>query len=779
MDEILEAFLQESDELLDRMEDLLLSIENDPENTESLNGIFRSVHTIKGSAGMFGFDWMVEFTHVLENLLEKMRSGKIRVRKEIIEELLVSKDYISQLVHTQVHESQIPTALRQQGEAILTRVKPFLEGGHSPSQAKSLAESETNVRTIGLPSIPESQPSHKIASNYHLISLRPNPNAFANALDPYSFIKYLQELGTIQSLKTIVRGIPDWNSFQPETCYLGFEICLQSEATTEKIAQVFEFLAFDSLVEVLPPHTELSELKKHIQNLPEDEIFLSNLYRELGYLTQEELVGLLESFHPGRPSHPVPASVPGSDSSKAKSTGADPYAHPNSDPSNPSGTEDGSFGTNQESSEFVPDTNSGSMNTKPAGATVSSINRNTVSASLRVDSARVDHLINKVGELVVSEANLSQLLQTREDSAVNEALHSVSRLIHEIREISLKLRMIPIGESFNKYHRIVRDLGNDLSKKVNLHIQGAETELDKTVMEKLADPMVHIVRNAIDHGLETPEERTANGKPADGNLRLNAFHETGSIIIEISDDGKGIDSARVFQKAVEKGILTRDAKPSPDEIYRLLFHPGFSTAEKITNISGRGVGLDVVQKNIESLRGSIQVQSELGKGTKFTIRLPLTLAIIDGFLFASGPDLYVIPLDMVRECVDFREELKMKDHAGTYFNLRGSVLPYVRLDEFFHGETNHEDRENILVTEYQGQKFGLVVGRLFGEFQTVIKPLAKVFENIRGIGGSTTLGDGSIALILDVADLHQSLKEKHIFEKSKAFADNKGRESVL
>lgn len=728
MDEILEAFIQESNELLIRMEELLLSLESDPENSESLNGIFRSVHTIKGSAGMFGFEWIVEFTHVLENLLEYMRSGKIKANSDIIEELLKSKDYLMDIVELQCKENNIPDSRKDEGRTILFAIKPYLDEIISNTRSKESNYSKTS---------PESDydkkeyatHSPKVNSpNYH-ISLRPNKNVFINALDPLSFIKYLQELGSIQYLRTIVSSLPDWSDWNPEICSIGFEIRLESKKPIQEIKNVFEFLEYDSTVLVLPPNAEVLEFKDQIEKLPEDEIFLSNLFHEMGTLSQEELVFVLESFHSQlSPSHQNYGSS-------------------------------GSISTEDKKIETSPNQETKSV----------------LHSTLRVDSVRIDNLINKVGELVVSEANLSQLLQNKEDAILTESLHSVSRLIHEIREISLKLRMIPIGDSFNKYHRIVRDLGNELSKKVILHIKGGETELDKTVMEKLSDPMVHIVRNAIDHGLETTEERIAAGKSPEGNISLNAFHETGSIIIEISDDGKGIDHERVHAKAIEKGILASDAKPSLDEIHRLLFHPGFSTADKVTNISGRGVGLDVVQKNIESLRGTIQVHSSPGEGTYFKIRLPLTLAIIDGFLVSSGTDNYVIPLDMVRECVDFREDLKVKDQSGSFFNLRGTILPYVRLDEFFHGEIHTQERENILITEFQGERFGLIVGTLYGELQTVIKPLAKIFEQIRGIGGSTTLGDGSIALILDIGDLHLSLKENQAFDTTKESADTKTR----
>jgi len=709
LDEIIIAFVQESDELLTNMEDLLLSLESKPDDTEALNGIFRAVHTIKGSAGMFGFDWIVKFSHVLENLLDSMREGKVQANKEIIENLLISKDYLLTIVKIYTDSTELTESKIEEGEVILSKLKPFLLSAESSS-------SEDINKSSNEDSIHDEEDENEVSriqsQDYH-VSLRPSKQAFINALDPYSFIKYLNQVGIIEFIKTITTSIPDWKEWNPENCFVGFEIRVNSNKGLDEIKKVFEFLEYDSQILILPPKSTIEAVANHIQSLSEDEILISNIFAEMKTLSQNELIELLEFF-------------------QSKLSGI----------------------KTKSSKQFL---NKEIENTK--NDTKVDAQKANISSSLRVDSNKIDHLINKVGELVVSEANLSMVLQNLEDSTVTESLHSVSRLINEIREISLKLRMVPIGESFNKYHRIVRDLGSELNKKVNLHIHGAETELDKSVVEKLSDPMVHLIRNAVDHGLETILERSEHSKDETGNLYLNAFHDTGSIVIEISDDGRGINTEKVMKKAIEKGILSPDSEPTVDDIHRLLFHPGFSTAEHVTNISGRGVGLDVVQKNIESLRGSIQLFSKEGEGTKFTIRLPLTLAIIDGFLVSAGKDLYVIPLDLVRECVEFKMENEKQDTSGNYFNLRGKVLPYTRLDFFFHNEVKKKERENIVITEYQGNRIGLVVDKLYGEIQTVIKPLAKVFSEIRGIGGSTTLGDGRIALILDVADLHESLKD--------------------
>jgi two-component system chemotaxis sensor kinase CheA len=297
----------------------------------------------------------------------------------------------------------------------------------------------------------------------------------------------------------------------------------------------------------------------------------------------------------------------------------------------------------------------------------------------------------------------------------------------------------------------VHDVSRELGKDIGLVVNGEDTELDKTVVEKIGDPLTHLVRNAIDHGIDSPELRVARGKPVRGTVMLNAFHDSGSIVIEVSDDGGGLDRERILAKAVERGLVEAGRTPSDAEIYGLIFEPGFSTAEKVTNLSGRGVGMDVVKRNIVALRGSVGIASTPGEGTTVTVRLPLTLAIINGFQIGVGRAVFVVPLDMVDECVEFSTET-----GHDYTDLRGQVLPFIRLRELFDIDGPQSARPNIVVVKHAGQKFGLVVDTLLGEAQTVIKPLSKMFGQVRGISGSSILGSGEVALILDVPALMQS-----------------------
>jgi two-component system chemotaxis sensor kinase CheA len=313
--------------------------------------------------------------------------------------------------------------------------------------------------------------------------------------------------------------------------------------------------------------------------------------------------------------------------------------------------------------------------------------------------------------------------------------------------------MVQIGETFNRFRRIVRDVSRELGKEIELEILGAETELDKTIVEKIADPLMHIVRNSIDHGIESMEVRRARGKPAAGSLALNAFHESGSIVIEVSDDGGGLDRQKILAKAVEKGLVAPDEVLEDSEITALIFEPGFSTASAVSNLSGRGVGMDVVRRNIDELRGTVEVESYEGSGTTLRIRLPLTLAIIDGFRVEVASVCYVLPLDTVIECLDLGPYLESEENH--LINLRGEVLPFLRLREVFALAGPRPPKERVVVVQFGEIRAGIVVDKLMGEFQTVIKPLGGLFHNLKGIGGSTILGTGEVALILDVPQLIQ------------------------
>ncbi|MEZ5727718.1 MAG: chemotaxis protein CheA [Burkholderiaceae bacterium] len=370
---------------------------------------------------------------------------------------------------------------------------------------------------------------------------------------------------------------------------------------------------------------------------------------------------------------------------------------------------------------------------------------------VRVQADKLDALIDLIGELVIASSG-AQIAAQQEGSAVfGEAAMRIRNLVEAARDGALSLRMVPIGETFARFHRVVRDVSKSLGKEIELQVTGGDTELDKSMVEVIADPLMHLVRNSLDHGIES-RTIAMPGKARKGRLALNAYHESGVIVIEVSDDGRGLNRDKILAKATERGIVRPDQTLSDHEIYQLICQPGFSTADKVSDISGRGVGMDVVKRSIESLRGQMLLASTAGKGSTTQIRLPLTLAIIDGFLCTVDDVHYVVPLETVSECIETPKDCHGNGVAG-YFDLRGEVLPYLNVRAFLGHEVTDRSRQSMIVVKAHGARIGLLVNRLLGEYQTVIKPLGPLFQDLKGIAGSTILGSGDVALILDVANL--------------------------
>jgi two-component system chemotaxis sensor kinase CheA len=374
-----------------------------------------------------------------------------------------------------------------------------------------------------------------------------------------------------------------------------------------------------------------------------------------------------------------------------------------------------------------------------------------VGGSLRVQAERLDALMDRVGELVIAQARLSQIAAGG-DAGLATVAEEIGRLVAELRDTTMGIRMLPIGSLFGRFRRLLHDLSRDLGKPVTLVTGGEETELDKTVIERLADPLVHLIRNAVDHGLETPEARAAAGKPAAGTIRLSARHSGAEVLVTVADDGRGLDAERIRARAVEQGLIAADARLAEHEIHQLLFQPGFSTAKEISAISGRGVGMDVVKRTIEGLRGTIEIATRPGQGTEVTLRLPLTLAIIEGLLVRVGGGRYAIPLSAVEECVELpREEAGSAGYS--LLTIRGALVPFLRLREVMRCTAPPDPHQKVVIISTGEQRLGLVVDQILGSHQTVIKSLSRLHADVKTFSGATILGDGSVALILDVSQL--------------------------
>lgn len=711
LDQVLNTFIAESQELLETMETQLLALEQDPTDKEAINALFRAAHTIKGSSGMFGMDAVVTFTHTMETLLDRVRSDKQSLTTEMIAELLIARDHIAELIdHLAVQQLPLDDEKALYG-AMLSKRLQALQETEAPEVTISAS---ANAPSLSHDCID----CNNCAQNdvWH-ISLRCGPNILRQGNDPAAMIRCLQTMGEVVSVHPISDQLPPLTEMDPETLYLGFEIALCSQTEKSAIEEVFEWVADDCDIRILPPNSLVADYVSLIHSLPEDPYMLGEILVSSGVLTRKELDQALIR-----------------QAKEQKDRG---------DVSKP-------LGQVLVEQELVPPpvVEAALERQKQARDVKQQENR-----FIRVNADKLDTLINLVGELVITGSAAQLQAQISGMSHLAEVNAQINTLVEEIRDSALKLRMVEIGETFNRFNRVVRDISKELGKDIRLVLQGTDTELDKTVVEKIADPLVHLVRNAMDHGIEAPEVRQQAGKPLQGTIRLNAYHDSGNVVIEISDDGGGMRKERILQKAISNGLVAPHQTLSDREIFALVFEPGFSTAEQVSNLSGRGVGMDVVKRNIEALRGSVSIDSTEGQGTRILIRLPLTLAIIDGFLVKVGQDAFVVPLDMVVECLELEAEQTQTASEQQYVNLRGEVLPFIRLREHFALGGQAGKRENIVVVQVQGQKAGLVVDQLLGEHQTVIKPLGMLFNHLKSIGGSTILGNGEVALILDVPSL--------------------------
>jgi len=724
-DRVLPTFLAESREVLQEMEDGLLAVGQSPDLAETINAIFRAAHTIKGSAGLFDLADIVKFTHVVETVLDGARQGRVEMSSDLISLLLLCVDHIRAMVE------EIAAGRRTLNEALGAQQGPLLErlARFSAPAAKAAAPPAVERATPAAPSegAPEFQlwdersaasPAPGVAAastpgsdaiadhdRWHL-SIRFGRNVLRNGMEPLSILNYLGKVGTIRKLVTIRDPAGLVETMDPESCYLGFEIAFESTADKAAIEGAFEFVRDDCRLNIIPPRSRVAEYLRLIHDQPDGVPALGQILVRCGSITERELEAALK----------VQSSAP------EQKVGAILVQQEAVSP----GLVDAAVAKQAQLREA----------------------RSQDGRSIRVDAEKLDNLINLVGELIIAAARTDMVGRRARSTELQECTSSLSTLVQHVRDSALQLRMVKIAATFNRFQRVVHDVSRELGKDIGLVVAGEETELDKTVVEKISDPLMHLVRNAIDHGIEPADVRAARGKPARGTVKLNAFHDSGSIVIEVSDDGGGLRKDRIVAKATERGLIEAGRKLSDREIYALIFEPGFSTAETVTNLSGRGVGMDVVKRNIVALRGSVDVRSEEGVGTTVTVRMPLTLAMINGFLVGLGNSVFVIPLDMIDECLELSAE-----PGHDYTNVRGQVLPFVRLRDVFAVEGARARRESIVVVNYAGRRAGLVVDTLLGEFQTVIKPLGRSFQHVRCIGGATILGTGDVALIVDVPAL--------------------------
>ncbi|PWB58816.1 MAG: chemotaxis protein CheA [Nitrosomonadales bacterium] len=712
MSQFYQVFFEETAEHLAQMESLLVGLDISAPNPDDLNAIFRAAHSIKGGSGTFGFKDMTEVTHILENLLDRLRKEEIPMREEMVDAFLQAGDILKAQLEAHQNGGEVdPAAITE----VCERLKRL---------AGSEAALETPAQQEAAPQITSSQ--------CFLISYTPDAETASNMERLESLYAELASLGQLDFT---------------ERDGAAKTMRLTTGAKESEIRDIFSFIANPDQFTITPAATEpaasdddpgygffsvedavqqdtdpgygfFSEPPSPAGSEEEDGFgFFAPIGEIRSQVEAQQGYGFFEELPAPARHEPLPVSAPPSPPADAPAK----YGRRESD-------------------------KAGTV-TAPGAE-----------SSIRVSVEKVDQLINLVGELVITQAMLAQTV-----AALDPVLHEnlvngmaqLERNTRDMQESVMSIRMLPISFVFSRFPRVVRDLAGKLNKQVELKTLGESTELDKGLIEKLADPLTHLVRNSLDHGIESPEKREAQGKPAKGTITLRAEHQGGNIVIEVSDDGAGLNREKILAKAAEKGIPTSESMPD-HEVWQLIFAPGFSTADVVTDVSGRGVGMDVVKRNIHEMGGRIEIESALGIGTRMTIRLPLTLAILDGMSIAAGNEIYILPLAFIVESLQPAEqEIKTVSGQGRLVQVRGEYLPLIALHELFSitpKVTRPEDGILVLL-EAEGRKIALFVDELLGQHQVVIKSLESNYRKVPGISGATIMGDGKVALILDIGAL--------------------------
>ena len=692
-DEFISIFLSEANEIVEGLENDLVLLEDNKSDEDLLNKIFRSAHTLKSSAGTVGFTTMSELNHVAENLLEKVRSGKLDVTPKMITVLLEFLDTVKLMLQNIIDGKGEAEGV-DNIESLKAKIKAIADGNEDIETAAVQPKKETPKAEEPKESAKEEakteEPEKSGGSNAFHIDMGFKATIFDNGIDPLMFLNDLKAIGTIKNLKIDYSNVPAISALEdPYTCYTQFALDLETNSTIEQVQNIFLFVIDDNDINI-------SEAKDGVQE---------------------------------EKSAPQPQAV---EETKKEETPA------------PQETKQAEAKTEQPKPQAPAP--------KSASAKVQA------PSTVRVDTRKLDSLMNLIGELVIAQSRIMQLTQSLDiDNGLKEAVSSMDRTSRQIQEEVMNIRMMPVGPIFNQFHRYVRDLNLELNKEVKLVLKGETTEIDKNMLEQLSDPLKHIIRNSMDHGIEkTKEERIARGKPEFGTITMSAAHQEGHVVIEVSDDGNGLNKEKIYNKAIEKGLLSKDGKYTDAEIYRTIFSPGLSTAEKITDISGRGVGMDVVRANVEKMKGKIEIKSEEGKGSTFIIKLPLTLAIIEGITFALGEQIYIMPLISIIEQMKVKnEQIKPFEGKGEMIKIRDEYLPLIRLHKVFDIDTQVDDIDKgiVVVVEAGYRRCAIFVDELLDQQQVVIKSLDSAFSKHSGISGGTILGDGRIALIIDIQGL--------------------------
>jgi two-component system chemotaxis sensor kinase CheA len=700
------AFFEESFEGVDLMEQALLRLDVSADNAETINTIFRAAHSIKGGAATFGFAPVSAFAHHLETLLDRVRSGKRSIDQPLVDLLLRANDIVRELLTAARGGTTVDPASVQQ---VQNELQAAMDGG---AGAAPVAAPQASAAAAA--------PAVQKLAGYR-IRFAPNRDLFLSGNDPLRILREVAALGPAEMTMDF-EAAPPFAELDPEACYTVWNIKLDADCPRAAVTELFAWVEDECKLDITPVYAK-------VQAPP--------------------------------PAAAAPAAAPANPVAAAAAAGAA------SAPANPVAAAARSAQNPDPQTQARPAAAAASnvvthpAAKKPAAEPAAQAKRPAATgdgASIRVSTEKIDNLINLVGELVITHAMLAQQAQ-KLDPVANErlllGLQTLDQNARRLQDSVMSTRMLPIEAVFSRFPRMVRDLAARLGKQVRLETIGESTELDKSVIEKITDPLTHLVRNAIDHGIEMPDQREAAGKDQSGTITLRAAHQGSQIVIEVIDDGKGLHRSRIIEKARSQGMNVSDAAPDAD-IWQLIFAPGFSTAEQVTDVSGRGVGMDVVKRNIQVLGGQVELASEAGRGTRVTIRMPLTLAIVDGMSVAVGDEVFIVPLSSVIESLQPQtSQIRTVTGKGRVLQLREEYLPLLALYDFFNIATEIRSPEQgiIVVLEAEGRKVALQVDGLVSQQQVVIKNLESNYRRVAGVSGATILGDGRVALILDAAEM--------------------------
>ncbi|WPC75049.1 chemotaxis protein CheA [Vibrio porteresiae] len=768
----IETFQTEAREHLEALESALLDLEEDGDNFELINRAFRAMHTIKGGAGMFGFIQLTEFTHHVENLLDKIRTGELKINSDIIGLLLDIGDFTGTLLD----DPNFTDEQHAKAEQFIDRITAL---SHVDSPAviseETVQDTAEIAPEIATEVVAENTPLPKLKLMVFRVNFAPDINSFRAGLDVFPILNELHQCGEL-FVTTVDEPIPHIADYDPESAYLRFECVLVTLKNRQFIDDIFMFVCDDWAITIEPIDIEGFNAK---------EGSLRDFLHAQGHISAQQAniierdvspASLIESSET-EPSEIEPSEIASSDIQESATEPSDAASF-EADVADAESLETEVLeAAAQEISEIPiePKTSSSPVLELPDAKVPASVTPNLVKrsetestakkpessashdaskATIRVAAEKLDSLMNLVGELVIVQARLNQFATQSENEEVLAIAEELDLLTNQMRDETFGIRLVPIGTTFGRFRRLVRDLSVDLHKQITLETEGEETELDKMVIDKLSDPLIHIIRNSIDHGIESPEERLAANKPANGTIRLKAEHAESHVLITITDDGKGLNGSKIREKALDKGLINANDDLSEEQLHQLIFEPGFSTAAVISDISGRGVGMDVVRRSIQELGGKVLLKSTQGKGTQIKISLPMTLAIIEGLLVQVGEEHFVLPLNSVEECIEL--PVNVASGKKRIIEVRGQQIPYIALREHFSVQGEKPRIEQVVVLHNEEERFGFCVDEVVGQYQTVIKRLGRFYEGIVGFSGATIMGDGNVAIVLDPQSIIES-----------------------